>query len=165
MFIWSVSNTWLLVPHMKRLDFGRGRLITFFSGDKRAFGPACQCVYCETSHQQGHLISTSMRCTVDNDHLIKSHYENPFFWSTGQSLRNEHWKFELFFWSANHQRKTQPRRSISKYQAMSTPFPSDSSESRALRREHGLCRLYCKVCILISSTTKLGSLEQVTEPL
>lgn len=89
MFIWSVSNTWLSVPPMRRFCSGGGRLVTSFCRDKRMFGPACQCVCCETSHQGGHLVSTSTRCTADNAHLIKSHYENPFFWSTGQSLRNE----------------------------------------------------------------------------
>lgn len=37
-------------------------------------------------YQRGHLVFTS---TVGNDHLIKSHYENTFLLSNGQSLQTE----------------------------------------------------------------------------
>lgn len=54
-------------------------------------------VYCEAAYPRGHLVFANIRCAVDNDHLIKSHYENTFFLSTGQNLREEDENFWRFF--------------------------------------------------------------------
>lgn len=109
-------------------------------------------------YHRGHLVFTS---TVGNDHLIKSHYENTFLLSNGQSLQTEIFE-DLFFGLIFISGKPNP----------DSPFLSARPHLLLPLRQfraHGSQQRAGTLQIALlpsdSSAARLGSLEQVTEPL